>query len=134
MLKLKEKAWMEKRGTRRLPVHLLSYVGLALESRHSLLPARHPRLNGTLVDASMFGCQILSEYCIPVGSVLRLWLQVRVDKEIEPLKLRGDVIRSVNADIAGQYLIGVKLRPRPEKNMALWSSAIINGIRGIEEL
>jgi hypothetical protein len=134
MLKLKEKEWSEKRAGRRLPVHLLSYAGIAVEGRHSWIRPRHPEFNGTLVDAAMFGCQILSERHIPVDSIIRLWVQVKRDGVVEPLKLRGDVIRCVNAEIAGQHLLGIKLRPRPEKNMAVWSSAIIEGIRGVEEL
>ena len=134
MLKLKERCWDEKRAGRRLPVHLLGYVGVAVEQSISLLPAMHPQFNGTLKDVSTFGCQILSERHVPIDAVVRLWVQVKTDGDVSPLKLRGDVVRSVNADIAGQWLLGVKLRPRPEKNMALWSNSIISGIRGVEDL
>jgi hypothetical protein len=130
MLKFATELWDERRRAgQRLHVNLLDSVAIAVEDGTFGFLAWRPQFLGSIQDMSVSGCQIVSEHALSVHSVVRLWVNVQLRGNVIPLKLRGDVVWSAPLGTTGKCRVGIRLRPKPQEYMQLWSNSVMEKMR-----
>ena len=122
--------WNERRLNRRVAVELPA--GIAVLSRRIGFSPRRPQFQGVVRHASMSGLQILVEQAIPMGAVVKLWINMGAYVERTTLKLRGDVIWSKPDAASGLFRAGIRLHDRPKKLITIWTNYIAEHIRNLD--
>ena len=122
--------WNEKRHNRRVVNELT--VGIAVLSGRIGFPPRRPQFQGIARGASMSGLQIQAEQVIPVGAVVKLWINMGAYAERMTLKLRGDVVWSEADAASGLFWAGIRLHDRPKESITIWTKYIAERIRSLE--
>lgn len=90
---------------------------------------RRPQFEGTLRDASIGGMLCVAGQAIAQGSVVKLWLQVELDKCPRTLCLTGDVVWSQRGENGGTNTVGIHLRARPSDALNAWVRTMIDELR-----
>ncbi len=117
----------EHRRNRRISLNVP--VGLAIASAPKALFLRHPEIQGTILNASMSGLQVLVVKSIPDKAPLVVWIELKTHTPSGALKLRGECRWSKPHVKSGGYLVGIRLEARPKDGMAAWSEAILQRLR-----
>jgi hypothetical protein len=104
-------------------------VGIAVSPKGLGFLLWKPQFYGALKDASVGGFLCLSGQPVKAGSVVKLWLEVELDKRGQVLKMVGDVMWSRRGGGGGAHLIGVSLRERPLRTMKAWIRVMMDELR-----
>lgn len=104
-------------------------VGIAVSRKGFGFLLWKPQFYGALKDASVGGFLCLSGRPVQAGSVVKLWLDVELDKRPQVLKMVGDVMWSRPGGAGGSHLIGVSLRERPLRTMKTWIRVMMDELR-----
>ena len=120
-------ARQERRKNRRLfidkPVQLATGAGFFAFLKTG------SKIEGRIVDASTTGFRFISREKLPASCCVRVWLQVQPGAHLITIKLTGDVQWSHPHGDEGEHEAGIKLRPKPAKDMSHWVSTMHEHLR-----
>jgi hypothetical protein len=127
MAQLAQQQRTERRKHQRLPMD--ASVGLAVLSGPLTFLVRRPQFQASVRNASVSGFQLRVERSIPEDAAVKLWIQVKNGGQPKTLGLVGDVVWSKPEGQDGAFLVGIRLRSRPEESMRIWAHTMFQEIR-----